>query len=100
MSSLQELLDQRAALDKQIENTRKHERTEAIAKVRAMMTEYSLTLSDLGSTRGLPRQGGSGKVAAKYRNQETGESWTGRGLKPKWLRSALEAGRSIDEFAV
>ena len=39
-------------------------------------------------------------VAAKYRNKATGETWSGRGLQPKWLKAALAAGRKIDDFAV
>jgi DNA-binding protein H-NS len=102
MSSLQELLEQRAALERQIESTRKQERTEAVAKVRALMTEYGLTVADLGSGRqaGRPVGSGSGKVAAKYRNQATGEAWSGRGLKPTWLRNALAEGRTLEDFAV
>jgi DNA-binding protein H-NS len=38
------------------------------------------------------------KVAPKYRDPATGETWSGRGLKPRWLVAALAAGRAIDEF--
>ena len=41
-----------------------------------------------------------GKVAAKYRDPETGESWSGRGLKPKWLVQALEDGKTLDDFLI
>ena len=41
-----------------------------------------------------------GKVAAKYLNHETGESWSGRGLKPRWLVQALEDGKTLDEFLI
>ncbi|MFM2058427.1 MAG: hypothetical protein RLY71_2812 [Pseudomonadota bacterium] len=34
----------------------------------------------------------------KYRDPATGSSWTGKGLKPAWLREALNAGRSLAEF--
>ncbi|MFM2323494.1 MAG: hypothetical protein RL244_373, partial [Pseudomonadota bacterium] len=26
------------------------------------------------------------KVAPKYRNNETGETWTGRGKPPRWIQ--------------
>jgi DNA-binding protein H-NS len=39
-------------------------------------------------------------IAARYRNQATGETWSGRGLKPRWLTQALEAGRKLEDFAV
>ncbi|MFM2345380.1 MAG: hypothetical protein RL654_133 [Pseudomonadota bacterium] len=41
-----------------------------------------------------------GRVPVKYRDKETGSTWTGRGLKPKWLQAALEAGRTLSEFEV
>ncbi|MCE2918121.1 MAG: H-NS family nucleoid-associated regulatory protein [Rubrivivax sp.] len=41
-----------------------------------------------------------GKVAIKFRNKETGDTWTGRGLKPRWLSAALAAGKSLSDFAV
>ena len=40
------------------------------------------------------------KVAPKYRNPATGDTWSGRGLKPKWLAAALNSGRSLSEFAL
>lgn len=36
----------------------------------------------------------------KYMDPMTGSTWTGRGLKPRWLTVALESGRTLDEFAV
>ncbi len=102
--SLNELLQQRAALEKQIAETQSAERAEAIAQVRALMSQYGLSLADLGSkSTAAPRRRGSGsgaKVAAKYRNPQTNETWSGRGLKPKWLRAAIESGRSLGDFAI
>ena len=43
---------------------------------------------------------GAGKVPVKYRNPADGSTWSGRGLKPKWLLAALEAGQSQDEFMI
>ena len=36
----------------------------------------------------------------KYRNRETGETWSGRGLMPKWLRALTASGRPLSEFEV
>ena len=101
MSSLQELLAQKAEIDRQISDARRHERNEAISKVRALMAEHGLTASDLVAKSTGPRASTSGrKVAAKYRDPATGTTWSGRGLQPKWLRAALEAGRSLSDFAI
>ncbi len=102
MATLQDLLDRKAALEKEIESTRKQERAEAISKVRALMSQYGLTAADLNS-KSAPKEGGSGKggkVAIKYRNTATGDTWSGRGLQPKWLKAALAAGRKVEDFAV
>ncbi len=42
-----------------------------------------------------------GKVAPKYRNPENpAETWTGRGMKPRWLTAQLAAGKTADEFLI
>ncbi|MDO9315378.1 MAG: H-NS histone family protein [Burkholderiaceae bacterium] len=102
MSTLKELLDRKAALDKEIESTRKQEHANAIEKVRALMQEHGLTIADISNK--VPVRASSstkgGKVAAKYRNKATGETWSGRGLQPKWLKAALSTGHQLSEFTV
>jgi DNA-binding protein H-NS len=101
MSSLQELLAQKAEIDRQISDARRQERNEAISKVRALMAEHGLTAADLVAKAPSARASTSGrKVAAKYRDPVSGQTWTGRGLKPKWLAAALESGKQLSDFAV
>lgn len=101
MSTLQELIAQKEALEREIEVTRKQDRSEALTKVRSLMSEYGLSASDLSGKPTAKDSAAKGnKVAAKYRNPTTGDSWSGRGLQPKWLKAALAAGRSIEEFGV
>jgi DNA-binding protein H-NS len=98
MSTLKDLLAQRAALDKQIDEAARAARTDAIAKVKSLMAEHGLTIADLGS-RSAPKATRT-KVAAKYRNAATGDTWSGRGLKPNWLKAALAKGGKLEDFAV
>lgn len=101
MATLQELLAQKEALEREIELRKKQDRAEAIAKVRALMDEYGLTVADLsmrGASKAASKPGG--KVAVKYRNAATGDSWSGRGLQPNWLKKELAAGRKLEDFAV
>jgi len=101
MPTLQELLAQKEALDREIESTKKQHRADAVAKVRTLMAEYGLTTADLsskGTTRGSASKGS--KVAPKYRNPATGDTWSGRGLQPKWLKAAVAAGRKVEDFLV
>ena len=101
MASLQDLLAQKEALDQEIEATKKKERGDAIEKIRALMSEYGLTVADLSPRAPSKVKAGTGKkVAAKYRNAATGDSWSGRGLQPKWLKAALASGRKLSDFAV
>ncbi len=101
MSNLDSLLAQKADLERQIDAARKQGRSDAINKVKALMAEHGLTLADLsGKTTSRATKGGGGKVAAKYRNTATGDTWSGRGLQPKWLKAALAEGRKIEEFAL
>src|ERR1700760_4592354 len=46
------------------------------------------------------RGGTRGPVAPKYRDPETGATWSGRGLKPRWLTAAIKSGRSVESFAI
>ena len=101
MPKLQELLARKEALEREIELTKKQERAEAIAKVRALMAEYGLSLADLSAKAGPKAKAGrGGKVAPKFRDKATGQTWSGRGLQPNWLKAALGAGRKLDEFRI
>jgi DNA-binding protein H-NS len=90
-------------LDKQIADAQHEARQSAIAKVRALMEEHGLTAADLAArnTRSAGKAGKSGgKVPPKYRNKVTGETWSGRGLQPRWLKAELASGKKLSDFAV
>ena len=40
------------------------------------------------------------KVAAKYRHPETGQTWSGRGILPKWMTEEIAKGRQREDFAI
>ncbi len=103
MPSLQELLAQRSEIEKQIADAQREERSGAIAKIRALMSEHGLSTADVSGRAASNRSGvarTSTKVAPKYRNAATGDTWTGRGLQPKWLKAALASGGKVDDFAI
>jgi DNA-binding protein H-NS len=39
------------------------------------------------------------KIAAKYRGPD-GDTWTGRGMKPRWLASAMKEGKKLEDFLI
>jgi|SRR5215813_2463535 len=79
----QMLLEHRADLEKQLERMGR-----AIAVV--------------GGAR-VARGGGStlkgGKVPPKYRGP-SGETWAGRGARPRWLVAAIKGGKKLDDFLI
>ena len=46
------------------------------------------------------KSGTRGAVAPKYRDPETGATWAGRGLKPRWLTAAIKSGKSLEAFSI
>jgi DNA-binding protein H-NS len=50
-----------------------------------------------GKTRTSPMK--NRKVAPKYRSP-SGETWAGRGVRPRWLTALIKQGRKIEEFAI
>ena len=101
-SRLNDLLAKKAELEQQIIELQREERASAIAQVKALMAQHGLTLADL-SARSAPapaKAKGGGKVPAKYRDPATGQTWSGRGLHPKWLKQALAGGAQLGDFLI
>ena len=40
------------------------------------------------------------KVAPKYRDPATGDTWAGRGARPRWLLARLKAGKKLQDFSI
>ncbi|WP_280189444.1 H-NS histone family protein [Delftia sp. PS-11] len=84
------LLQQKAELEAKIAEALKAEKGGAIAQVRDLVQQYGLTQDDVFGT--VKRKLSTGEP--KYRNPETGATWTGRGKPPNWIlgkdRAAFE----------
>ncbi|NHC08359.1 H-NS histone family protein [Azonexus fungiphilus] len=91
MATLAELKAQKDALEAQIAEAIKTERKDAIAQVRELIAAFELTEKEVFAKK----RGAKSTVAAKYKNPQTGETWTGRGRTPKWL-----AGKNKEDFAI
>lgn len=101
------LARQQAELAKAIADAQAEAKKGVINEIRRLMSENGLTADDLvssvrSSTRGKSTEHGNvgNKVAPKYRDPATGATWSGRGLKPRWLSSALEEGKELGDFAI
>jgi DNA-binding protein H-NS len=100
MATLSELLAQKAELERQIAETQRAERADAIAQIRQLMSQHGLDMADITGRAGNAPRMPSAKVAPKYRDPATGQTWSGRGLQPNWLKAALAGGKSLADFAL
>jgi len=86
--SVEALMDLRQQLDETL-----HKRIAELEKQLAALT---------GGPRVI-RGGGSAlkgrKVPPKYRSR-SGETWAGRGAKPRWLVAAIKGGRRLEDFLI
>ena len=81
--SYMEMRAQRDALDAAMAKARVEARVKAIEEVKSHVREFQLRPEDIFGRA--TRSSRGGKVAPKYRNPETGDTWTGRGKAPKWI---------------
>jgi DNA-binding protein H-NS len=74
---------------------------ERLAELRAELEKQLDAL--IGQAKPKGKAGGSSlrgrKVPPKYRSP-SGETWAGRGVKPKWLVAAIKKGRKVDDFLI
>jgi DNA-binding protein H-NS len=98
MPTLTELLAQKAELEVQIAQARNVARAEAVTTVRKIISEFKLTVEEIEFGGRPPRP--KIRVSIKYKDPDTGSTWTGRGIKPKWLTAALASGKSLEQYLV
>jgi DNA-binding protein H-NS len=75
---------------------------EMLVEHRAKLIEQLERIAVVGSAR-VMRGGGSAlrgrKVPPKYRSR-SGETWAGRGARPRWMVAALKKGKKMDDFLI
>lgn len=119
MSNLIDIQTQIEKLQKQAADIKAKDFAKTVQEIVGKMQAFGITLKDIQAAMGKKRGGRksatrktggktaakktarkTGKpVAAKYRGPK-GETWSGRGLMPKWLAELVKQGRKKDEFAV
>lgn len=107
-----QLQARKSDLDIQIMTMRASEIANACAEIYTKMQDLEMTIEDLqvfidGKTiGGAPARAKAGSklkgqtVAAKYLDPETGATWTGRGIKPNWIKAALASGKELTSFLI
>lgn len=92
MARYKELLEQKRDLEKRIEEARRAEAAEVLETVRKTVADFGFTPEDVFGKR---RKNAGMPIAPKYRNPETGDTWSGRGRAPLWLQ-----GKDLASFLI
>ena len=115
MNNLADIQAQIEKLKIQEQQIKTKDFNKTVLDIQMKMKAFGITVKDLQSSRSGKRSDlrdatakktgkstnvlvGS-KVAAKYRGAE-GQSWSGRGLMPRWLKTLVAEGRTKEEFLV
>jgi DNA-binding protein H-NS len=115
--SYAQILQQIESLKAEAEAARRKEIEGVVARIKEAIEVYGLTAADLGFAEG-PRAtsttgrrgttaarqrankaGGADERPVRYRD-EAGNTWGGRGPRPRWLRNALAAGKTLQDLEV
>ncbi|CAN7656348.1 H-NS histone family protein [Acidovorax sp. LjRoot129] len=93
-TTYQELVRQRAELDRQIEEARSQELDAAVKQIRDLMSHYGITVNEImPAAERAPRA--RQRVEPKYRDPASGKTWSGRGKPPLWI-----AGKERSDFLI
>jgi len=104
-----------AKLKKQAEALQAKRRTPAIASILRTMREMDISPEEIAAAYAKRSGRGAGRkataktaarpqaartIAPKYRDPQTGATWTGRGKPPRWITEAEAAGTARDTFLI
>jgi DNA-binding protein H-NS len=96
--SVPDLLDLKEQLDKILSARIETEKE----RLHAMLARLDGAGKRSGATRSKRAHSLKGrKIPPKYRNpQSPGETWTGRGMRPRWLAEAMRDGKPLKDFLI
>lgn len=94
MATYKELQDQIAKLKQDAEEVRQKEIEGAISKIKSLMNDYGISVQDL-ETSGRKKGTKTGSGANVQFKDESGNTWSGRGRMPAWLK-----GKDKEQFRI
>ena len=97
---LDEIREATRMIEREEKRREREARKEAQQELKQVAQRYGFDLETLvegGNTKGGRRQN---KVAPKYKDPESGKTWTGRGRKPKWVEAWIAEGRDLEETRI
>ena len=96
--SLDELKRLQKDVNKAVEGYEVRKRQDAFAAAEAAAREMGYTLAEL---TGASKKKFKSASVPMYRHPENADqTWTGRGRQPDWMKEALAAGQSKDDFLI
>ena len=94
--SKEELMALIAKAQAQLEAIKRSHHKEVIAQIKELAASIDVTV-DIHETS----KATSAKIPAKFCNPDNpSQTWTGRGMAPKWLKDLVEKGHNKDEFLI
>lgn len=96
-SSYKDIVKQIQELQKQADKLKAEERSKVLQEVREQISAFEFTAAELGF-KGKASPAGK-KVPVRYKDDK-GNTWTGRGHRPGWLKAAIDSGAKLDDFLV
>lgn len=102
MDELEKIKQQIAELTQKANELQLQKKSAVLEEVKAKIKTYGLTARDLGLVEVVVSQPVATKtkkpVAIKYRHGDN--TWTGRGMKPKWIVKYVEDGGKLEDITV
>ncbi|HBD89161.1 MAG: transcriptional regulator [Rhodobacteraceae bacterium GWE1_64_9] len=96
--SLKELKDLQAQVAKAIASYEDRKKKDALAELEDRARALGFSLAEL---TGLQVARKRAPATAKYANPEnSADTWSGRGRKPRWFEAAIKAGRPIEDMMI
>ena len=95
-TELQAVIDkaEKALKDKQLKK-----RKEVVLQIKELAASIGVTVDIKEGDNKVVRKGN--KVAPKYRNpNDNSQTWTGRGVAPKWMQALVNAGHDKSEYLI
>ena len=95
-TELQAVIDK---AEKALKDKQSQKRKEVIAQIKDLAASIGVTVDIQATEKKSVRKGK--KIAAKYLNPDDAtQTWTGRGVAPKWMQTLLKTGRDKSEFLI
>lgn len=98
--SEEELANVIANAQRALKSKQHGKRREVISKIKELASSIGVSVEIIDEDKPASSLRGA-KVPPKYRNPDNHEeTWTGRGMKPRWMQAKIEQGRNPEEFLI